>query len=669
MIPTTVTFYGDVGFDRSYANVIDFANETQRNTYFSTKVLKTVNNCAYNKPVNEIQLQCDYTDALKFTYCSFVIGSDNSNKKKIFAWVDDVAVVTEQPVENTYKQIISISISIDPWQTFLFDYTLGESFVAREHVDRFKANGDGTIGWTLSNTSDKSNVGLEKRTTSMANLKSSISAYEFGINGTGNIQFATQLSWLCIQYVDVVDVESWDDPTAMKLLFVPFADRNYCIKSSNSIGRTLQTTSVFNDAYLNLLKIDPEKVASVSYIPFDCYTSNGIVDIEDSEQHLFKCADITLAFSGFDIKVVTAGGTPWSEIDGMYLYFEKTYSPTDIIPVGKTFTKQITLSTTGLSVATNGAYSPTHEPQLYKQPYRYVSVIDECGVERGILPDIMANLSTQTYTLKLYLIIDSVEVRLRIVPVLPNSLEIDNTYWIEYPLTHVDVISHNWLSYLTQQRDTDRELIQSQINQNAIANAIGGVSGATSMGGSQAMGVGRAQASGSEAAMGLSEGGAFAAGGIVGLGVGAINTVGGYLASTYFCFEQQDIREKAIRRKANNVIISGSYRGAITGSLKICLMECDKTTFDIKAKEFHKYGYSVFLYETPDVKTRKYFNYIATTMVKIEGSLNNNIKMALAQIYNNGVTIWHGDYISELTGIGDYSKENIERSLMVVNNG
>ena len=52
MIPVTVTFYGDVGFDRSYINVIDFSNETERSNYFDERILKTVQNCAYNKPLN-----------------------------------------------------------------------------------------------------------------------------------------------------------------------------------------------------------------------------------------------------------------------------------------------------------------------------------------------------------------------------------------------------------------------------------------------------------------------------------------------------------------------------------------------------------------------------------------------------------------------------------------
>ena len=114
MIPVTVTFYGDVGFDRSYNHVIDFSNETQRESYFTPKVLKTISNCAYNKPMNSIQIRCNYEEALSFTYCKFIMGSNSSHQKKIFAWVDDVVLKTDQKDENgNYVPILEVNSNIN----------------------------------------------------------------------------------------------------------------------------------------------------------------------------------------------------------------------------------------------------------------------------------------------------------------------------------------------------------------------------------------------------------------------------------------------------------------------------------------------------------------------------------------------------------------------------
>ena len=66
-------------------------------------------------------------------------------------------------------------------------------------------------------------------------------------------------------------------------------------------------------------------------------------------------------------------------------------------------------------------------------------------------------------------------------------------------------------------------------------------------------------------------------------------------------------------------------------------------------------------YDKPDIRSRKYFDYILTNGCVIEGSLNTVIKQELAAIYDSGITIFHGDYSSTL----DYpTTENIERSLL-----
>ena len=635
MIPVTVTFYGDVGFDRSYNHVIDFSDETERENYFSPKTLRTIQNCAYNKPMNSIQVKCPYEEALNFTYCKFIIGSNPNSQKKIYAWVDDVILITDQIDEtNTFIPILQINISVDPWQTFLFNFTLGESFVAREHVDRFKINADGTRGWTLSNTSDVTNVGLQKRKTKLVNLINKHNYYLYASSGTIGSAINDELYFICIQ-------ASKQNSSEIRVIFLPVAKDQYCIGNSTKYGRTLPIVNIYNGTYLDVLDIGSDFVSSVTFIPYDIFNYNGIITVGN-----YNIANVSLIFNDFEIKTTT--GSDASDMD--WVYFELKINSPDMLDIPVIYSKDITLNSTGLVVPVDDTYSIDHEPQLFKQPYRYVSIVDNAGAERGALPDIMANIPNQSFTLRFYLLIDSVDVKLRIVPLLPNNIETDSKYWIEYALPFVDVVSTHWLNYMLQQRDADRAMIQSQINQGAISNAIGGVSTGASMSGQQAL-------------KGASKG-AMAGAGAIGLGVGAINTVGSYLSDSFFCFEQQDIREKAIKHKANTVISSGTFKSMVSDALNIYLMECDASTINIKAKEFHKYGYSVFFYETPNIKSRKYFNFIATNLVKIEGSLNNQVKMALAEIFNNGVTIWHGDYINELTGIGDYSKENIERSLL-----
>lgn len=635
MIPVTVTFYGDVGFDRSYNHVIDFSNETERENYFSSRIVKTVQDCAYNKPMNSLQIRCPYEDALNFTYCKFIIGSNQNSQKKIYAWVDDVILLTDQKDENNvFIPVLQINISIDPWQTFLFNFTVGESFVAREHVDRFKDNGDGTRGWCLDNISDVSSLGLQIRKKDLINLQKP-SAQIFG----------HKVYWFLIQITELI---SGSNNNRMKCLLIPTVVNGLSYaKIVNTIFSLGTVSSFFDDSYLTIYGLDAQRIANVSYIPYDVMGiehdswqgNNEVFRFVAPENYKNNYPQFARDYNG---KLVYEGTGIIDVSDG---------NDKVVVSGDYTFTESV-----GLEVPVDDIYSINHEPQLFKNPYNYVSIINESGIEVGQLPSICANIQDGFNKVRIRVLIDSVEVRIRIIPLFSNGIEMDSKYWVEFVATRVDVLSNQWLSFLLQERETTRQMISSQVSQQAIASAIGGVSSAVGMGGQQAMSVGKSQ-------VGQSELGAFGAGAVVGLGVGAIQTVGGYIANKHFAFEQQDIREKAIKRKANNLISGGTFRSAIN-CLRIVLVTCDATTLDIKAKEFHKYGYSVFFYETPNLKSRKYFNFIATNIVKIEGSLNNQIKMALSEIFNNGVTIWHGDYINELTGIGDYSKENIERSLL-----
>lgn len=639
MIPVTVTFYGDVGFDRSYNHVIDFSNETQRENYFSSRILKTIQNCAYNKPMNTLQIRCNYEEALSFTYCKFMLGSNSSHNKKIFAWVDDVVFKTDQMDENgNYVPILEISIAIDPWQTFLFDFTLGESFVVREHIDRWSSNQDGTKGWELGNTADSNCCGTEFRKPSIYKFRNSVNIYDYVADDTPAINYRKHndyIFWLVIQYCI-----SGNSYMSVDLVPVTLTTKScrFGYTSYSNTGKCLTIDEVLQGEYLEKLGILSQSVAGVNLIPFDLGTFT-----DDTQNH-------RSVFS-FNVTIPATHYTP-SQYNG-YVVINLNLAGSGIDNSLRTIiSKSISLNINEPRPPTNNenfTINNTHEQQLYKQPYKHLSIINENNVEVAVFPDIFANSNNPFKNIEFQILLDSVDVRCRVIPKIYSDKEVDNKYWMEFNCISVDVIRNNWLDYLLQERETTRSLIQSQNNQQLIANAIGGVSAGISQGGSMAINSG---------------GGAGAKGLGLGLGAGAIETVGSYLTNQHFAFEQQDLREDAIKRKANNIIQTGTLKSIMLLSSYICFTECDTTTLKLKSLEYHKYGYNVSRYDTPNTKSRKYFNFIATSIVKINGSLNNNIKIGLMNIFNNGVTIWHGDYIDELTGIGDYSKENIERSLL-----
>ena len=73
---------------------------------------------------------------------------------------------------------------------------------------------------------------------------------------------------------------------------------------------------------------------------------------------------------------------------------------------------------------------------------------------------------------------------------------------------------------------------------------------------------------------------------------------------------------------------------------------------------FHLYGYKQNKVMTPNVKSRKYYNFIKTVGVNISANnIPKNHYERLKEIFNSGTTIWH---MSNGATVGDYSKDNVE---------
>jgi hypothetical protein len=56
---------------------------------------------------------------------------------------------------------------------------------------------------------------------------------------------------------------------------------------------------------------------------------------------------------------------------------------------------------------------------------------------------------------------------------------------------------------------------------------------------------------------------------------------------------------------------------------------------------FSMFGYKVNAFKVPQLHTRKYWNYIQTMDVNIEGAIPDNDMIRLKQMFNDGVTFWH----------------------------
>lgn len=126
--PTSeLTLYSNIPLDPNYNFTMDFNSLEAQESYFSTKVadvLEEDTDYSYIRATEELKVQANKEDLNNVNYLSF------KNKDKVYyAFILDKRYISDTCTGITFK--------IDVMQTFMTDYELKESFVDRQHEDRF----------------------------------------------------------------------------------------------------------------------------------------------------------------------------------------------------------------------------------------------------------------------------------------------------------------------------------------------------------------------------------------------------------------------------------------------------------------------------------------------------------------------------------------------------
>lgn len=139
---TVIKILKDVPLDASYTDVLDFASETAQNQYFSSKSKYVFNNVSYQRVNYSVDsarppLTCTVPMNADNLYdCNYIMFQNaNYGTKWFYAYIVNVGFVS--------ANVSKISYVLDDYQTWLFDFTVGNSYVLREHTN------DDTIGSNL----------------------------------------------------------------------------------------------------------------------------------------------------------------------------------------------------------------------------------------------------------------------------------------------------------------------------------------------------------------------------------------------------------------------------------------------------------------------------------------------------------------------------------------
>lgn len=126
---STLKIYGTIPFQKDYKHTIDFESKTEQNTYFNTefnKKGKSFNDFLYIDEYQKIIVEGAKGKFDGYNYLSFVNGDSN---RTFYCFIDRFEYVSEDST--------AIYFTVDVMQTYMFDYTLKESYVERMHVERW----------------------------------------------------------------------------------------------------------------------------------------------------------------------------------------------------------------------------------------------------------------------------------------------------------------------------------------------------------------------------------------------------------------------------------------------------------------------------------------------------------------------------------------------------
>ena len=126
---TTFTLY-KTNFDSSYKNVMDFANDTERQAYLSSLPHASYTSSQYIRKDTEIRVPAIYDDVERYNY---VVYDNGLGLGKTYAFI-----LEKEFINGGMTKLI---ITTDVWQNNLFNFLISECYVEREHKDRFRPDG------------------------------------------------------------------------------------------------------------------------------------------------------------------------------------------------------------------------------------------------------------------------------------------------------------------------------------------------------------------------------------------------------------------------------------------------------------------------------------------------------------------------------------------------
>ena len=401
-------------FDNTYAHVIDFVDATKQEAFFDTKVFRSLDNMTVVRENEEVKIDGNINSMYGINYCRYT-NKINDVEKTFYAFI------TRKEYVNPFTT--RLVLEVDVYQTYMFDFDLKQSFIERQHEDRF--NTDFT---PIHNTVDEAlNYGSDyiKSAKPLSIVNNDIKWLYIG---------ATELLHTPLNvetYVTQDKKEITHNIYVYALPYITLEDMNVQVASNSD--NTYRTQTQVHEM-IQALKADNKVLFMVvSKIPPVNYTYSYSAPFH---RILFQTSDITFEHAGVQGDAYTC-----------YIKERKVYDNVEVkIDSGSLGDLVKTYSVKTI----NDVTSITHEPKLHIYPYLFHKVY-----YGGSSLVIKNNMLQNTSKVKAFQGLSSDFSSLLINESLKNSSLNDNENILSNQTpNYVTLITDAWKNYMSANRSS-----------------------------------------------------------------------------------------------------------------------------------------------------------------------------------------------------------------------
>lgn len=643
---STLYLLNNVDLDPDYNYTIDFNTLAQQSTYFDSKVAEVLEQntgYSYLRANKVIKVQVNIDDLEGVNYLYYI----NKNKR-YYAFITNKEYISQTCTALNFK--------IDVMQTFMFDYTIEESFVNREHQNRFKER-DNTLEVVFNLNTENIDIGNNYNLARKYEAKQSK-----GYNESQVIDSNNRIYWLTITATEPLETKTYATeitkeftqikglPTNLYTYVMPIRTLNNInwstyktlyLANKQGVTNYNELEGIGNAGYLNILAKN-EKIINItysSYCPLGYQVEQATIN-GNTEYVLYLTkyeSGTGSTLQNFRTALVTVPIEGYSTTMAMFRLLDITGNTAQAISIDR----PLGVNLYNISKSILDPTKPKNilnEPKMLISPYRFYLCnygVSECKYSEQEFYKYSNWLSFYYYPTF------GSRNGCVIVPMQHNR-----KYKFNISDNHTDQTKSIRIDGSTQEFPLLTDVWKTYYNTHKASISSGLVTSAIQTGASIGLGL-------ATGGMGLAVAGTQA------LNFGA--SIANQIASYKDIQSQPDKIRNNTTDNLQELVLNNNY-------MTICEYELPDSILNRVFEYFYHYGYNCNDFKQPNIRSRYYFNYIKTIGANIKTNIDAEHKTAIRNIFDNGITIWHYRDSATFKGVNNYKFENPEIDLMEATN-